>query len=244
MNASGRSLLDPAGLWRRVFHPLRGFRELAQEPPGLGRALARMMALRTPVALLAWSIAAAKLSFGYAAFRAMDGLVWKLALPRLAQLNPELRPEDLKAFLDQLPQLPSLGTLLAWGLLVAPLAVLSLWLHDAVWDHGCLWLLGGLKTRKGLRTSMVADAEALAVGVVGALAALLGDIPVAGLLLSLPLAILGMYFWVLRGFALAAFHDVPPWKGVAATLLHLVLAGCCLMGSLALLVFVVLLQAG
>lgn len=228
-------MIDAAGLWRRTVHPVVGFQELAAAPPPLAASLLRMLALRVPVAYLAWAIAVVKFTLTYAAFKAMDGFVWKLLLPRLNEISPDLRVEDLRTFLAQLPQLPSLGTLLAWGLLLAPVGIISLWLHDAVWDHGCLWLLGALKGKKVFRTTLVAESEAFSVGVIGALAALLGDIPFLGLVLGLPLLLVGLYFWVLRGFSLAAFHGLPLWKGVAATLLHILLAGCCLAGMLGLL---------
>lgn len=38
-------------------------------------------------------------------------------------------------------------------------------------------------------------------------------LPRMGCLFSLPLGFLGAYFWILRGFALAAFHRCPIWKG-------------------------------
>jgi hypothetical protein len=199
-----------------------------------------MLALRVPVAYLAWAIAVTKFSIGYSAFRAMDGYVWKRVLPRLDQISTDFQAADLRALLDQLPQLPSLGILLAWGLLVAPLGILSLWVHDAIWDHGCLWLLGALKANRGFRTTLLAESEALSVGVLGALVALLGDIPVLGLFLGLPLALVGLYFWILRGISLSAFHGLPVWKGIVATLLHIVLACCCLAGTLALASLVVL----
>lgn len=237
-------MIDAAGLWRRTLHPREGFQELAAAPPALGPSLLRMLALRVPVAYLAWAIAVLKFTLTYTTFKAMDGFVWRLLLPRLNELSPDLRVEELKAFLDQLPQLPSVGTFLAWGLLVAPLGILSLWLHDAVWDHGCLWLLGALKGRKVFRTTLVAETEAFSVGVVGALAALLGDLPVLGLLLGLPLMLVGLYFWVLRGFSLAAFHGLPLWQGIGATLLHIVLAGCCLAAMLGLVGLVFFLPVG
>jgi hypothetical protein len=238
------SVIDAPGLWRRTFHPIAGFNELAKAPPSLGTAILRMLVLRVPVAYLTWAIAVVKFSISYSAFREMNGFVWGMVLPRLNELSPDLHAADLKAMLHQLPQLPSLGSLLAWGLLVAPLGILSLWLHDAVWDHGCLWLLGALKAKKGFRTSLLADAEALSVGVLGAILALLGDIPLLGLFLSLPLALVGLYFWILRGFSLSAFHGLPIWKGVTATVLHLLLAFCCLAGTLALAGIVFFLPVG
>jgi len=53
---------------------------------------------------------------------------------------------------------------------------------------------------------------------------------------------LGIYFWIIRGYALAAWHGCPPWKGVVATLLHVVLVGGMLVVFLlACLLMVVLL---
>lgn len=139
---------------------------------------------------------------------------------------------DLRAALAELPALPGLARAWPWLLLAAPLGLLGLWLHHAVWDHGCLWLLRGVDRDRGFRTTLWAEAEALTVGSVGVALGLLGHLPGLGLLLSLPLGLLGLWFWALRGFALAARHGCPAWKGVAATGLHLLLVGCCACGLL------------
>lgn len=228
-------------LWDCVRHPREGFARAAAGQPGLGAALGRMLLLRVPVALLAYTLAVVQVVRGYAEVKDLGGAAWRVALPLIARISPDLDLRELKAFLAQLPPTPSLPPLLAWGLLVAPVGILGIWLHDAAWDHGCLWVLGGLKARKGFRTTLVAEAEALSAGVFGAAASLLGQLPWVGWVLGPPLALVGIWFWVLRGFSLAAFHGAPVWKGVVATLLHALLAGCCvagLLGLLAVLIFV------
>jgi len=144
-----------------------------------------------------------------------------------------LDPEGLQDLLRQLPAPPSLVHIGLWLLVLVPVGVLGAWLHHAVWDHTCLWLLGGLKERRGFRASLVAEAQALRIAALGTVAALLGFIPVAGVALGLPLALLDAYLWVFRGFSMAAFHGCPTWKGVAATVLHAVLVGLCALGLLA-----------
>jgi hypothetical protein len=56
-------------------------------------------------------------------------------------------------------------------------------------------------------------------------------------LVLLPVAV---YFWVLRGYALAAWHGCPVWKGVVATLLHAFLMGALVLGTLGLVALMVL----
>lgn len=230
---------DLRQLWRRARHPADAFRELALQDPAWLPSLGRMLLLRVPVALVAWCIGIVKLSALYAGIRSLEGPVWTRVMELLPGLNLDLDPQDLRALVSGLPQPPPLGTLLAWGLVVVPVGILGLWLHNAAWDHGCLWLLGGLKKHRGPRRTLSAESEAMAVGVFAAVASLLGDIPFLGLLLGLPLALLTLYFWVLRGFSLAAFHEVEPWRGVTATVLHLVLATCCAGCLLALLAFII-----
>ena len=141
--------------------------------------------------------------------------------------------------MEGLPQLPGLGRVLPWLVLLAPVGVLSIWLHDAAWDHLALWLLRGLGPSRGFRATLVADAEALKVGAIGAVAGLLKDLPGAGLVLTVLLAPVGIYFWILRGYALAAWHGCPVWKGVLATLLHALLMGLLVLGTLALVAVLV-----
>ena len=231
-------------LWACIWRPRLGFAGLAEAAPGLWGSLGRMLLLRVPVAYVAYTFAVLQVTRSYLAFKNPDGEIWRLAMPMLTQASPELDLQEIKALLAQLPALPSLGTLLAWGLLVAPVGVLSVWLHDAAWDHGCLWLLGALKSRKGLRTTFIAESEALSVGVFGAALAFLGQIPWVGWILAPPIAVVGIWFWVLRGFSLAAFHKVPVWKGVVATLLHALLAGCCLVAMLGLVALLFFAPAG
>ena len=92
---------------------------------------------------------------------------------------------------------------------------------------------------KPFRLTLAADAEALKVGVLGAVLDLLSGIPGAGCLFQVLLLPVGIYFWILRGYALAAWHGCPVWKGVVATLLHAFLTGLfavLTLGSFALLV--------
>jgi hypothetical protein len=231
-------------LWACVWHPTRGFAKVAQGDPGMAESLGRMMALRVPVALLAYAIAVLQFTRSYAELKNLDGALWRFVLPILTQVSPDLEVQEIRALLSQLPAIPPLQTMLAWGLLIAPVGILGIWMHDAAWDHGCLWLLGGLKSGKGFRATLIAESEALSVGVFGAAPALLGQLPWVGWVLSPPLAVVGIWFWVLRGFSLAAFHGTPVWKGVVATLLHVLIAGCCLVGLLGLLAAMILVPVG
>ena len=176
-----------------------------------------MMILRTPLAWLSMLLSWMSVMKLYAGLRDADSPFWQAIAPHLP---PEIRMEDLAELLRACPAAPGWTKVLPWILLAAPLYVLSLWLHDAVWDHGCLWILRGLKGPRSFRITLKADAEALAVGSLGAALGLLSQTPGIGVFLLLPLSAVGAYFWILRGFALAALHGCPAWKGIAATLLH------------------------
>jgi hypothetical protein len=176
---------------------------------------------------------------GYAGFASaygrvvrMEGPIWDLVRARLPE---QVDPAELKAALLHLPALPAWERVLPWLALAAPMGVLSLWLHDAAWDHLSLWLLRGVGARPGFRTTLVADAEALQVGAIGTLAGLLKYLPGLGMPLTVLLFPVGVYFWIIRGYALAAWHGCPPWKGVLATLLHALIMGVLLLGTLGMI---------
>jgi hypothetical protein len=230
-------MIDLRVLGRRAIAPEQEFRILAGEAPRMGPSVARLLLLRSPLAFLEMVLMYWGFLRLYRNVANLDGPLWNLVLQRMPS---DLNPEDIRYFLKDLPTLPTLGRVLPWLLLAAPLYVLSLWLHDAVWDHGCLWMLGGLKTKRGFRMSLLADSEALQVGAFGAALGLLTSLPTVGWVLSFPVGIVGAYFWILRGFALAAFHGCPTWKGVVATVLHVLLAAC--MGLGMVLLFALLLR--
>ncbi len=215
------------GLWRRAHSPAGAFRLRASEAPRLGPSLRVMLLLRTPLAFVSSALGYWSFRSAYQALRTLEGDVGEL-VRRFLPVSVSVG--DLRSALAELPHLPEVGCAVPWLALAAPLGVLSLWLHDAAWDHGCLWMLGGLKAGRGLRVTLIAEAEALSVGSIGVVVGLAGALPHLGLWLTLPLAALTGWFWILRGFALAAWHECPVWKGVGATLLHLMLATCCLAG--------------
>jgi hypothetical protein len=149
-------------------------------------------------------------------------------------------PADLRAALQSLPPLPGLARALPWLVPLAPLAVLGLWLHDAAWDHLGLWLLRGTRRQEPLRATLAAEAEALKVGVLGALAGLAAQLPGSGAAAALLALAAGAWCWILRGYALAAWHGCPPWKGVLATLLHALFMVLLAAGTLILLALMLL----
>ena len=216
-------------LWRCVRSPRPGFRSRVSRSGPLGASLLRMVALRAPLALAGWALTLWAYGNLRASLMAGTGSFAELVLGLTGA-----SPQELRIYVEALPAPPTLASALPWLLPLAPLAVLSLWLHHLIWDHMCLWMLGGLTLRKGWRTTAVAESEALQVGALGAAAALLGDVPGLGFILGIPLALLGIYFWILRGFALAAWHECAPWKGVVATLLHVLLAALTFLGLLGL----------
>jgi len=228
-------------LWERAVRPSRAFRERCLEAPGLGDSVKEMLLLRAPIAFLGSVLAYLSFQGFYARIASPDSEVWRFIVARAPD---SVDPADLNAALAKLPELPTLHAMLPWLLLLAPLAVLSLWLHDATFDHMGLWLLGGLKERRGFRASLVADSEALKVGALGAAVGLIADLPGMGIALGLLLAPVAIYFWILRGYALAAWHGCPPWKGIVATLLNIVLAGAMLLLMLLACVVMVLVLEG
>ncbi len=202
-------------LARCAFLPWEGFPLLAVEGRTLGGSLMRMLLWRSPVVFLAgW--------LGVLQYLGFQELLLRGTLPGPPWLTADLDPTALQEVARALPSLPQGGTLLAWGLLLAPLSVLSLWAHHVVWDHASLWLLGCRNLK--VRATAQAEADAVWVGALGAALALLGDLPGVGCALQLLLAPIGTWFWVMRGFALAAWHEVPLWKGLVATLVHAVAA--------------------
>jgi hypothetical protein len=228
---------NPRALWERLLAPRLGFQARAGERPGLWEAVRGLLLARTLPAL-------AGLILGYLGFvqglsRAlrMEGPLWDQVWSRLPA---QVSPADLRAMTQNLPPLWSLGRVLPWLVLLAPVGVLSIWLHDAVWDHMALWLLRGLGGPGRFRVTLVADAEALKVGAIGAVGGLLKFLPGAGPGFTVLLALAGIWFWILRGYALAAWHGCPVWKGVLATLLHALIMAVMVFGTLAMFAVLVL----
>lgn len=237
--------LDPAAvvealavLWGRAIRPARGFQDRCREAPPLRASVRGLLLLNTPLAFLGMVLS----------YLGFQGLYGRLADPGsafwaqvLAALPEPPDPQALREALAQLPALPGLARALPALVLLAPVVVLGEWLHDATFDHLGLWLLGGLKLRRGFRASLAADAEALKVAALGAAVGLVGKLPGAGCAVPLLLAPVAVYFWLLRGHALAAWHGCPAWKGLAATVLNVVLAVAMVLALLALCCVVVLL---
>lgn len=215
-------------LWNLAVSPERGFRLLAERDIRVAPSLGRLMLLRGPVAFAEMLLAYAGAGRLCREVTRMQGPAWDGVLQ---VLSPLVGAEEVRHVLEGFPSMPPLARVWPWLLAAAPLYVVNLWIHDAVWDHTFLWMLGGTRARRGFGTTLVAESEALQVGVLGAVPALLAGLPWVGWLLSLPLGLAGMYFWILRGFSLAAFHDCPAWKGIAATLLHAALLACFAVGA-------------
>lgn len=214
-----------AGSFQALVAPRTAF---GAPPPSLGRALRDMALVWMPLALLnaAWTVWRGLQA--YAALR-------RGALPPWLVGWLGVDATDLPGLLGSLPSPPAFGHLWPWLFLIVPLGVLGTWFHHAVWDHTGLWLLGGLNEKRGFRTSLLAEAEALRIAAVGTLLGLLGFMPVLGVLLALPLLLLDGYLWLFRGFALAARHGCEPWRGIAATVVHAALLGGCAIGLLLLM---------
>lgn len=219
-------------LLRPLVAPREGFAAFAAEAPSLRRSLGWMLAAALPWGLASTWFGTREALSAYAAFRDLRGPVWEAVFQAL----PDLSRSDLREVFSAWPAAPAWGAVAPWVPLIALVALFGTWLHDGVWDHAGLWLLRGLREEKRGRVAatLAAEAQAQAVGWIAVALGLLGFLPGAGgwiALLSWPLA---AWLWLLRGWALAAHHGCPPWKGVVATLLHLVLFG------LFLLVFLVL----
>lgn len=232
----GRKLLSVRRLWRQALHPVEGFREAREDGLNLAPSFLRMMALRVPVAMVDLLLAYWTIRMLVASLRNLDGPLWGQVRQHLPA---ELSLEDMRQILKDLPPVPSLGESLPWILLLALLGILGLWLHHAAWDHTCLWILRGIKLRARFRTTLAAEAEALSAGVFGALLGLLSSLPAVGCLFGTLSFLAGVWFWGLRGVALAVYHDCPVWKGVAATVLHVLLMAI-LAGGLVLLMLAML----
>lgn len=216
-----------AGSYRALLRPIRAF---SASPPSLGRAVLDMSLVWIPLALVNAVCTIWRAVQTYETIRAGT-----FAPTLFAQLGAD--PQGLRDLVATLPPPPAFGRIWPWLLLIVPLGVLGTWLHHAVWDHTGLWLLGGLKKRHGFRASLLAEAQALRIAAVGTLLGLTGFIPVLGGLLALPLLLLDAYLWLFRGFALAARHGCEPWRGVVATVVHAVLLGCCTVGLLLMMLF-------
>ncbi|HJU83980.1 MAG TPA: hypothetical protein VJ600_07195 [Holophagaceae bacterium] len=216
---------------RCLVSPVEGFRAWAAEAPSVASSLRGLFAWRLPLALLqAWLSGRAALAL-LAQFRDPGSDLWREAMTRAGAAG---FLEDLRTFLESLPAVPAWERFWPWLLPLVPVGLLGLWLHDAAWDHAGLWLLRGLRKDGAVRATLAAEAVALTVGTAGVAIALLALLPGVSLVFSLVAWPLGAYLWLLRGVALAAFHGCPTWKGVVATILHLVLFlafACCLLAA-------------
>ena len=212
-----------APFWAPIRALVRPSEAFTEPPPPLGRALVRMLAVWVPLSLANTGLTVWRALESYAQLRRSAPPAW---LEQALGADPDV----LRELLRSLPPPPVFGRIWPWLLLIVPLGVLGTWIHDAVWDHAGLWLVGGLKAKRGFRTTLVAEAEALRITALGTLIGLLGFVPVLGTLLSLPLLLLDGYLWLFRGFALGARHGCGVWRGVAATVIHAVLLGICALG--------------
>ena len=222
-----------AAYFRALTRPGTAF---APPPPALGQAVRDMALVWMPLALAntTWTL--------WRAIRAYEVLRSGGGPPSiLGQFGVD--PADIHDLVGMLPAAPGFGRIWPWLLLAVPLGVLGTWLHHAVWDHLGLWLLGGLKERRGFRTSLLAEAQALRIAAAGTLVGFLGYLPVLGIVLGLPLLLLDAYLWLFRGFALAARHGCELWRGIAATVVHAVLLGCFVLALLVLMLFMVRMAA-
>lgn len=209
------TLLD---LWHCALHPVQGFRERAAMARPPREAFWGFLAWRVPIAAVEATLAWQVLLRIWAMALDPAGMLWTQILP----LVPDFTTADLTLMLAPLPRPPSFHAYLPLVLLLGVLGPPSVWLHHVAWDHASLRLLRGTKARS-LALTAQAESEALTVGALGAALGLLAYLPGLGCALNLVLMPLGIWFWVLRGYALAAYHQCPLWKGITATLLHVVL---------------------
>ena len=230
-------------LLRPLWSPRQGFLDLAAEAPRLGRSLGWMTAAALPWWVASTWFGTRQNLSDYAAFRDVRGPMWG----EVFRAFPDLNPDDLRQAFAAWPAAPSWAHLAPWVPLLAIVALFGVWLHDGVWDHAALWMLRGLKPEKAgrVKATLAAEAQAQAVSWIGAALGLLAFLPGIGDWMGLVLFPLTAWLWLLRGWALAAHHGCPVWKGVAATILHLVLFGIFLLVFLAIpLLFLLPLLAG
>ena len=227
-------ILGLRDMGKAALRPDRVFPSLAAQPQGPGFAGLWMLVWRVPVGILSGMATLRGLALALEQLKRLEG-PWAQAL---LSATPGVAPEDWKAALGDLPAMPGGSRALLGLLMLVPLGLVGVWLHHTVWDHGCLWLLKGLQKEHPWRATLEAEASALQVGVVGVAFGLLTWVPGLGVY-TWPLVLLvDLWFWGLRGVALAAFHGCPVWKGVTATLLHgllVIVLGCGLLGLSALM---------
>lgn len=205
-------------LWQCALHPVQGFQQRAVLARAPRLAFWEFLAWRIPVAVVEAALAWQVLLRVWAMVLDPAGMLWTQILP----LVPDFTAADLTLMLAPLPHPPAFHSYLPLVLLLGILGPPSLWLHHVAWDHASLRLLKGAAPHSVALTAR-AESEALTVGAVGAALGLLAYLPGIGCALNLVLMPLGIWFWLLRGFALSAFHRCPLWKGLTATLLHVVL---------------------
>ncbi|MCL1893608.1 MAG: hypothetical protein FWG02_05155 [Holophagaceae bacterium] len=130
---------------------------------------------------------------------------------------------DIFLELKNIPLLPQLETAWPWIGLFALLVVVGIWMHNSVWDHTALWMLGGTKSEDSFKTSCTAIADVMGAATYGTLLGLIATLPFVGLFALPLLGIVNIYYWILRGIGLSIYHGCPIWKGVVATILHVLL---------------------
>jgi hypothetical protein len=203
--------------FRMTFFPLKTFAELAARPPRPLPAFGWMLLFRVP---LAWATSA----IAYIWLINMQQTIsapppWLLDIIAQAPIDAG----EALAALGSFPALPPLGA--AWHLvsLFAFLSIVGLWMHNVVWDHTALWLLRGTKPKPSFRISSAAIAEAMGAESFASCLGAIASLSFAGFVAAPILMAANIYYWCLKGVALSFFHGCPVWKGVAATLLHVVL---------------------